>query len=154
MRGLPATVSAAAVVLTLAAPAGAKIVIGKSIAGVKLGDSAAAVKRKLGAPEVVMKGMNGYRVFNYKHRKLLVAIRKHDGVVELTTFNAHERTSKGIGVGSSFAAVKKAYPGACPYLKVQPHCAIEQNVTSTQFSASNFGHPVDTVKIQSLKKPG
>jgi hypothetical protein len=142
--------SLAALVLTASAlafapSAQANIVVGKSIAGVKLGDSVATVKRKLGRPQDVL-GAN--KVFEYKRKKLHVEFNK--GVVtSLTTFNTHERTSKGVGPGSTLAAVAKAYGAdACG---VPQHCAIAIGRTSTQFDQGT-GRPgrVQAVKVEKL----
>jgi hypothetical protein len=115
-------------VLLVAAPAAeARIVVGKSIAGVALGDSVATVKRKLGRPDTVM-GAN--KVLNYKRKKLVIQFNK--GVAtSITTFNTHERTIKGVGPGSTMKAIRNAYGAdACP---VPEHCAIAIGRTSTQF---------------------
>src|SRR5512133_1371530 len=110
MRALVA-IGAIVCVLGATATADARIVVGKSIAGVALGDSVATVKRKLGKPTTVM-GAN--KILNYKREQLVIEFNK--GVVtSMTTFNTRERTAKGVGPGSTLKAVKAAYGAdACP----------------------------------------
>jgi hypothetical protein len=140
-------------VLAVAAPALGKIAVGKGIDGVRLGDSLAAVKHKLGRPEHTARNATGtsFRL-DYTKRKLVISVNKKRGVIELNTFNKHERTSKGVGPGSTFAAVKKAYPGACGDLKYVPVCAVNDGKTLTQFSAAALhAKRIDGVKVQALR---
>jgi hypothetical protein len=152
-RALPLLV---VVALLVPAAAEAKIVIGLSIASVRLGDSAATAKRKLGAPQSVMhRPGNKESIYNYTRRKLTIRIRSGRGVIELNSFSSHEKTSKGVGVGSLLTSVDSAYPGACD-LDFAPHCAIAKTVsgrqTSTQFDAgaSRDTKHVGAVKVQWL----
>ena len=104
-----AAAGASAVALIAVAPAiaEARIVPGKSVAGVSLGDSAAKVKATLGEPE------SGSNVLNYKYLK-----RHGLGVYfiagkafEITVLRGSQATAGGIKVGSSKDALTKAYPG-------------------------------------------
>ena len=139
------TALAIAAAVAFAPAAEARIVVGKSIGGVNLGDRVAAVKRKLGRPSSVM-GAN--KILNYKARQLVIEFNK--GVAtSITTYNTHERTSKGVGPGSTIAAVKKAYgAGAC---LLPQHCAIAIGRTSTQFDVgTSRGGRVQAVKVEKL----
>jgi hypothetical protein len=152
MRRSLAVLAAVAVALGVAAPALGKIAVGKGIDSVRLGDGLATVKRKLGRPQQTSRNAagTGYRL-NYTKRRLVISITKQRGVVELDTFNKHERTSKGVGPGSTFAAVGKAYPGACGDLSV-PVCAVHDGTTLTQFSAAALhATRIDVVKVQDLR---
>jgi hypothetical protein len=101
-----------AVILSIAAAAtapaaSATVVIGQSIAGVKLGATKAQVKKVLGKPsktdpsDFFYPSSVGLRV-HFTHGKV-------DGVLSISK---KQRTSKGITIGSSSAAVKAAYPQA------------------------------------------
>ena len=102
--------AAAALALLAAIPAAAqaKIVPGRSVAGVSLDDSAARVKQVLGAPE------RGSNVLNYRY------IRRHGlgvyfiagKVFEITVVRRPQATGKGIRVGSTRKALTKAHPRA------------------------------------------
>jgi hypothetical protein len=101
----------------------AKIVVGQSIAGVKLGSSEAQVRHLLGkptscepckAPEIVWRYEKGFAGdINFDN---------HGRVTSMWTGSTQQRTAKGIhangltghGHGSSVADIKRAYPGiAC-----------------------------------------
>jgi hypothetical protein len=150
MRAVVALLSVLACLWAFVPAAGAAIVVGVSVAGVKLGDSVATVKRKLGPPSSVL-GRN--KVFNYKRRKLTIAFNKGKAT-ELVTSSSRERTAKGVGPGSTLAAVGQAYPGSC-YRGI-PHCAIALGHTSTQFDAGTAADQrrVQTVKVQKLLTHG
>lgn len=103
-----AAAGATAVILIAVVPAvaQARIVPGKSIAGVSLGDSAAKVKDVLGEPEA------GSNVLNYKYLK-----RHGLGVYfiagkafEITVLRGSQATAGGIKIGSSKDALTKTYP--------------------------------------------
>ena len=156
VRRVPLLVAVVTVLLACATAAQARIVVGVGMAGIRLGDSAASVKQKLGAPQSVMHHPGDPEsIYNYTRRKLLVRVRQGRGVIELNTFSAQEKTTSGLGVGSLLSAVDKAYPGSCQ-LEFGPHCAIAKRVngrrTTTQFDAGASRDPkhVGAVKIQWL----
>jgi len=92
-----------------AAPAGALIVVQRSIAGVKLGMTAKQVREVLGNPDAVSYPSNPIQgtVKRYRYGLTEVFIsRGADGRVYLvTTRSTRQRTSDGVGVGSSETAV-------------------------------------------------
>lgn len=97
-----------------AAPAGATIVVDRSIAGVKLGDSRARVVAVLGTPTRVTARPNeitGAPDIRLRYRRLDVTLNSAN-VVAVSTIRRAERTAKGIGYGSTLAAVRAAYPAA------------------------------------------
>jgi hypothetical protein len=98
-------------VLAMAASAQAKIVVGQSIDGVKLGESEAQVMTTLGAP--TYKTPEGAET-SWGYPKTLEGRVgfKAGQVVGLWTLSKHQKTSKGVGPGSSLAQVKRAYPKA------------------------------------------
>jgi hypothetical protein len=99
--------------LVAAAPASAKIVVNRSIGGVKLGESASALRAKMGAPSsrTCVSGSARCQAWKltYKHRKLDVVLI-HGAVASITTRSKTERTRKGVGPGVKFATAEQAYP--------------------------------------------
>jgi len=98
-------------VLAMAASAQAKIVVGVGMAGIKLGESEAQVMTTLGAP--TYKTPEG-KVTSWGYPTTLEGrigfTRGH--VSGMWTISKHQKTSKGVGPGSSLAQVRKAYPAA------------------------------------------
>ena len=101
MRRTLALVLAGAV-LALPATAAATIRPQKGMSGLSLGMTKAQVQSKLGRPI----GTGGGR---YYYARVWVAFRL-GRVVEITTTRSSERTASGIGVDSTEAAVRRAYP--------------------------------------------
>lgn len=98
-----------------AATAEAKIVVGEGIAGVKLGMTMAQVKTKLGPPTLDQGAdFKGNTEWNYAKKPLMGAMSfdRHGKLLGLWTSSKGQKTSKGIGPGSSLAATRKAYPPA------------------------------------------
>lgn len=106
-------------VLAAAVPAAfAKIVIGQSIARVKLGDSQAAVKTLLGKPSVCRPAC-GPKAHEWSYTRGfmgVVTFDTHGHVQSLWTGSSHQATSSGIHPGaigkpgSSVADIRRAYP--------------------------------------------
>ncbi len=90
-----------------AATAQATVVIGQSIAGVKLGDSKAQVRKTLGKPS-----RTDPSDFFYPTSVGLRVHFKGGRVDGILSTSKKQKTSKGITIGSSSAAVKAAYPSA------------------------------------------
>src|SRR5688572_24858405 len=97
--------------LLVAGTASARIVAFKSVAGIELGTSESDVRDELGDPNSVRQGpITGTRTFVYKRRKLEVMI--DDGRVgSLLTRSRGERTSNGLGVGTSEKTLKRKLRG-------------------------------------------
>ena len=106
--------------LSLAAAAEAKIVIGVGLAGVKLGDTPARVKAVLwpvlGHPDFII-GTTQHPAtwYWFPHHatsgEALYSVDFNSNVVDvLFTTSTKERTNKGIGPGSTAKALHKAYP--------------------------------------------
>jgi hypothetical protein len=106
----------AAVVLALAPTAQAKIVAQESIAGVKLGMTAAQVRKVLGPPRGVSYPKDEIQgsVKHYDYGLTDVILGRGEGglVQSITTTSKAQRTSTGIGIGSTGAAVQRAFPRA------------------------------------------
>jgi hypothetical protein len=99
----------------LAAPGAlANIVIGQSIAGLKLGSSEAQVIEVLGSPTLKQPpDYQGNVEWNYAKLPLEGALGlTHGKLTGMWTSSKRQKTSKGIGVGASVAQVRKAYPTA------------------------------------------
>jgi hypothetical protein len=100
--------AAIAAITAVPASAPAKVVLGKAIAGVHLGDSRKQVRHELGGPRRIAapswfygRPLLGYVSFAYPRRVQLISTRSH-----------HQRTSAGVGPGSSLRRLHRTYFGA------------------------------------------
>ena len=82
----------------------------RSVAGVGLGMTAGEVRSRLGAP-ALSTGTGGSRDLVYRDRGLVVTLA-HARVVIVSTRSRHERTSRGIGPGSTVGALRRRVPDA------------------------------------------
>ena len=106
-----ATVAAA----TLAAGASAAtagIVSGQGIAGVKIGDPGAKVQRALGKPQSVQTYHGGQSWFWHRATDKVdwVTVTTKHIVIGLETTSRSEKTTAGVGPGSSLAALERPTP--------------------------------------------
>lgn len=95
-------IAAAGLALVVAGSASATIRPQRGMSGVALGMTKAQVQAKLGRPI----GTGGGRYF---YARVWVGFRL-GRVVEVTTTRSTERTGSGVGVDSSEAQVRRAYP--------------------------------------------
>ncbi len=98
------------------------IKVGVGISGVKVGHKKKTVVRKLGQPLHVQKGRNDdgpYQVLTYPHALSVTLVRKY--VTNVVTVGAKQRTSKGIGVGSTKAELTSAYSVSCQRVATERH---------------------------------
>jgi hypothetical protein len=108
MLGLLASVG----IMAAAPAAEATIVVGQGIAGVKIGDTEAQVKQAIGQPASTLHA-GATTTWRYPKGLLGVVSFDHQGRVSgMWTASKQQRTSKGIGLDSSPAQVRKAYPAA------------------------------------------
>jgi hypothetical protein len=100
--------------LALASAAQAKIVVGQSIARVQLGDSEAQVEAVLGAATFQRPpDFEGNVEWEYDKAPLDGAMSfKGGALMGLWTDSKLQKTSEGVGPGSSLMSTKRAYPGA------------------------------------------
>jgi hypothetical protein len=93
--------------------AGAVIQLDRGIAGARLGNTKAEVKTALGQPNRVRNGNNEFgpfTVFVYRGG-IRVTFQSGNTVTAATTVGLGDRTSRGVGVRSTRAAVEKRVPG-------------------------------------------
>jgi hypothetical protein len=105
--------TAAVTTLVLAGTAAAAILPQRGIAGAKLLMTQAEVEAVLGEPGDVETGTNifgPYTVFEYY--RLAVTFQGDEQVSAVTTRRFSEKTPKGIGRGSTEAALRSAHPKA------------------------------------------
>ena len=144
MRALAAGAALAA--LALAAPARGAIVPQQGIKGVRLGDGVAKVRARLGAPDHVIFTRDPIigRVRVYKYGLTYV---RFDGagrgakVNTVSTTSRAERTSRGVGVGSTRAQVAAKVPRVT--------CRVEFGVDHCYVGAFTAGHRVTDFRIAS-----
>jgi hypothetical protein len=102
----------AAAVLLLAPAADAMIQLDRGIAGARLGNSKAEVRAALGKPSSVVKRNGEFgRTTTYHYRGGVRVIFLEGRVTLAGTTGRGDRTRRGIGVGSTEAAVKANVPG-------------------------------------------
>ncbi len=100
--------AAMAAVLAAASSASAKIVLNVGAAGVKLGQSAAAVHARLGRPDRVDRASGGGRFEFYSGG---LGVRIDHGHVTAIALAARGETVNGVGVGSSVALLRSRVHG-------------------------------------------
>ncbi len=100
--------AAMAAVLAAASSASAKIVLNVGAAGVKLGQSAAAVHARLGRPDRVDRASGGGRYEAYSGG---LAVRIYHGRVTAIAVSARGENVNGVGVGSSVALLRSRVHG-------------------------------------------
>jgi hypothetical protein len=108
--------SAPAATAAAAAAAAARIVVGESIAGVRLGETQAQVIKALGRPKHSAPGSvlgpkkySSSRTATYSWGEIEFV---HGRVYTVVSLNARQRTPAGIAIGSTLTQVTGAYPHA------------------------------------------
>jgi hypothetical protein len=108
-------VLAVALLAPLGAPAAAEalIQVDRGIAGARLGNSRAEVRAALGAPASSRSGTNDFGPFLQWRFKgaITVTFQGRREVSTVTTTGRGDRTARGVGVGSTEAAVKARVRG-------------------------------------------
>jgi hypothetical protein len=114
MKRIPLTsVLILAVTLLAPAPAGAIVQLDRGIAGARLGNTKAEVRTALGQPKRVRNGNNDFgpfTVFTYAGG-IRVTFQSGNTVTGVSTTGLGDRTSRGVGVRSTEAAVEARVPG-------------------------------------------
>ena len=129
-----ATPLAVVALLVAVAPASARIVPFKSIAGVELGTSESDVRDQLGDPRTVREGpVVGTRTFVYKRKKL--EVRLLDGRVgAITTLSRAERTRNGLGVGLKLSQLRRGLSGErCNTVRRHTTCVVSRRRTGMEY---------------------
>lgn len=136
--GMPLLVATSAM---LAAPAGARITVNRSVAGVGLGMTAGEVRAKLGRP-ALSTASDGARNLVYRTRSLVVTLIG-SRVVIVSTRSRRERTTAGVGVGSSIAVVRERVPRA--------RCGVKAGVGFCRVGSVRKGRRSTTFQIEGGK---
>jgi len=108
-----AVLIAFAVLLVAAPAAGARIVVGKGIAGVRLSMTSHQVRQVLGTPPTIHHGHNDFGAFTqyvYPGRRLRVTFQSGNRVTAVATTSKTQKTDAGVGVGSSKSDVQTNVP--------------------------------------------
>jgi hypothetical protein len=109
------TLAAAALLAPLGAPAAAEalIQVDRGIAGARLGNSRAEVRAALGAPASTRSGTNDFGPFlQWRFRGgITVIFQGRREVSTVSTSGRGDRTRRGVGVGSTEAAVRRRVRG-------------------------------------------
>jgi hypothetical protein len=113
----------------VAEPAGAKVTF-SGIGGVELGMSESQVREELGSASSERQWTDGRSVLlRYRRRKLEVLLdRDSDRVMGVKTTSRAQRTSSGLGVGSSERTVRARLQGErCSSAAGTRVCSLERN---------------------------
>jgi len=114
MRRFPLAVAATTAAMLAAAPAAHALVqVDRGIAGARLGNTQAQVRAALGKPARVSRGTNDFGrfvVFRYGGG-IRVTFQGETAVTGVSTTGLGDRTSRGVGVGSTQAEVAAKVPG-------------------------------------------
>ena len=109
---LPAALACAAALL-LPSQAAAIIQLDRGIAGARLENTKAQVKRALGQPKRIVNDTNDFgqfTEFQYAGR-IRVVFQGGNTVTSVTTRGLGDRTARGVGVGSTRRQVRNRVPG-------------------------------------------
>ena len=114
-RGHRLAAGLGALLATLGAPAAAEalVQVDRGIAGARLGNSRAEVRAALGAPASTRSGTNDFGPFlQWRFRGgITVIFQGRREVTTVSTTGRGDRTARGVGVGSTEAAVRSRVRG-------------------------------------------
>jgi hypothetical protein len=125
-------------VLACAATAEARITVNRSVAGIGLGMTAKEVRARLGRPQLETVN-GGLRDLVYRDRRLVVTLLR-SRVVIVSTRNRRERTSRGVGPGSTSSAAARRVPGA--------RCGSKAGVAFCRVGSTRPGRRSTTLQIE------
>jgi hypothetical protein len=127
-----------------AAPAGATIVVGQGIAGVAVGDTEAQVETAIGPPGF-NEHIEGMTIWKYpKGFEGVITFDSQLRVKDMWTASKQQRTNKGIGLDSSPAKVRKAYPKAKCTIGAGPQAGPGEQSLACVVKSRYHGHTVKT----------
>jgi len=138
---------AGALAAAAATPAAARLVPGRGMKGVTIGMTVAQVRDRLGLPDKkafpTSEIMGRFRVYRYGLTRISMDRGARGKVFQLDTTSPRERTSSGVGVGSTEAQVVRGVAGARCLLEFgYRHCYAgrwEPGRIVTDFAISSAG---------------
>jgi hypothetical protein len=113
MSRIRLTLIALGVLAAVPASAGAMVQIDRGIAGARVNNTPAQVKAALGKPNPIVRGSNDFGKYTqYRYTGgIVVTFQGRKNVTGVSTSGLGDRTVKGVGVGSTTAAVKTKVAG-------------------------------------------
>ncbi len=142
MRRLLAASLAVAGTLVVAPPAAAIVQVQRAISGVALSMTQAQVRAALGTPSRTIHARNDFGPYTELRYPggITVSFQGDARVTAVSEIGPGDRTSSGVGVGSTEASVRNRVPGA--------RCATEFGVRNCQVGQSLPGHRVTAFLIR------
>jgi hypothetical protein len=123
----------------------AKIIVGQGIAGVNIGKTPAQVEGLLGSPTFKQPPSQGLTAWDYHKAPLDLQVDfTGDHVSGMWTASKQQRTDKGIGINSSPAQVRKAYPTAKCKLGAGPGAGPGEQSLACVLKSKYHGHTIAT----------
>ena len=132
----------------------ARIVLHTSIAGFKLGVTPSAVKRRLGRPSQTIHVSGRIAELLYRADGLgfeFDTLQRSDPADDITAYATRYHTSKGIHVGASEKAVKRAYHGLhCQFGLCDLYQGTPGTVGSSDTAFTFFRGKLNTIQVQKV----
>jgi hypothetical protein len=131
--------------MAAASAAQATIVVGQGIAGINIGETPAQVEGVLGSPTFKQPPSQGLTAWDYHKSPLDLQVDfTNERITGMWTAAKQQRTNKGIGLDSSPAQVRKAYPKAKCTLGAGPGAGSGEQSLACVLKSQYHGRTVET----------